>query len=305
MSSWEKEPALDVTIGEKSSPNIEECYARVDGGRMRYLRAGSGPTVVLLHGLLGYSFSWRFTLPFLAQHATVYAVDMLGAGFSDRVPNLDCRLPALADRLLRFLDVIGVPNFDLLASSHGGAVAIMLAATCAENSSQSRRLKRLVLAAPVNPWSRHGRLWAPFLASPFGSFLVLHGFARMPVVYDYALRRLYGDPLRISPGTLDGYSAPYKIPGSFEYVLRVSRCWTDGLRELESALPKIADYPTLLIWGSRDRAVDPRSAAPLKKVFKHCEVVTFDGAGHLPYEETPDQFNRAVLNFLQSTPHEL
>lgn len=272
---------------------------------MRYLRAGSGPTVILLHGLLGYSFSWRFTIPVLAKHATVYAVDMLGTGFSDRVPGIDCRLPSLADRLLRFLEVVGVTKFDLVATSHGGAVAILLAAACAEDSSQSSRLKRLILAAPVNPWSRHGRLWAPFLASPLGSFLMLHGFTRMPVLHDYALRRLYGDARRISPGTLEGYSAPYKISGTFEYGLSVTRCWTAGLHELESALPKIADYPTLLIWGSRDRAVDPSSAVPLKNVFKHCQLVVFDGVGHLPYEETPDEFNRVVLNFLQSTPYRL
>jgi pimeloyl-ACP methyl ester carboxylesterase len=271
---------------------------------MRYLRAGSGHAIVLLHGLLGYSFSWRFTIPFLAQHATVYAVDMLGAGFSDRVPGLDCRLPSLADRLLHFLDVIGVSHFDLVATSHGGAIAILVAAACADDSSSSRRLRRLILAAPVNPWSSHGRLWAPFLASPAGSFLVLHGVARMPVVYDYVLRRLYGDARRIAPGTLEGYSAPYKIPGSFEYSLSVTRCWIAGLQELESALPKVADYPTLLIWGSRDRAVDPRSAVPLRKMFKHCEVVIFAGVGHLPYEEVPEEFNRVVLKFLQSPAHE-
>jgi len=53
---------------------------------MRYLSAGSGPPLLLVHGLLGYSFSWRFTIPALAQHATVYAIDLLGTGFSDRPP---------------------------------------------------------------------------------------------------------------------------------------------------------------------------------------------------------------------------
>ena len=56
----------------------------MDGARMRYLRAGSGPALILLHGLLGYSFSWRYTMPALVPYAKVYAPDMLGAGFSDR-----------------------------------------------------------------------------------------------------------------------------------------------------------------------------------------------------------------------------
>jgi pimeloyl-ACP methyl ester carboxylesterase len=55
---------------------------------MRYLRAGSGPPLVLLHGLMGYSFSWRFAIPALAPLRTCYAPDLLGAGFSDR-PRID------------------------------------------------------------------------------------------------------------------------------------------------------------------------------------------------------------------------
>ena len=62
--------------------DLEERFVSVDGAQMRYLRAGVGPALVLLHGLMGYSFSWRFSIPALSRHATVYAVDMLGTGFS-------------------------------------------------------------------------------------------------------------------------------------------------------------------------------------------------------------------------------
>ena len=288
--------------GSSSSP-IQEHYAVVNGARMRYLRAGFGAPVVLLHGLLGYSFSWRFTIPFVAQHATVYAPDMLGAGFSDRVRGMDCRVTALADLIIEFLHAVGVPAFDFVATSHGGAIAMLVAAKCADAAS-SCRPKRLVLVAPVNPWSRHGRLWAPFLGSSIGSFLFLRGVAHRAWLPDLALRRLYADPAKIPPGTIEGYTKPYEIPGSFEYGISVARCWTAALRDLELALPKIANYPTLLIWGNRDRAVDPNSAAPLKKAFKQCELVMLDGIGHLPYEEAPEEFNRALLNFLKSPPRE-
>lgn len=272
---------------------------------MRYLYGGSGPAVLLVHGLLGYSFSWRFTLPFLARHATVYAVDMLGTGFSDRVPGLDCSLAAMAGRLLKFVDQIGLSRFDLVGASHGGAVAMMLAAACAERSVDlhQQRVRRLILAAPVNPWSPHGQFLALLLGNSIGSAFFKATAARMTVTYGYWLSRLYGDPGKIPPGTLEGYSAPFKIPGTFDYALGVMRYWNSGLHELESALPKIADYPTLLIWGNRDRAVDPGSATPLQKSFKHCELVMLEGVGHLPYEEAPNEFNRVVLKFLQSTPH--
>ncbi len=259
---------------------------------MRYLRAGSGPPLLLLHGLLGYSFSWRFALPALANNATVYAVDMAGVGFSDRPPNADGSLRAHAQRLLRFLDGMGVTSFDLLGTSHGGAVAMMAAALAPD------RVRRLILVAPVNPWSAHGKRLAPFLSSLPVSWLLLRGEPLLGIVHDRLLRRLYGDPRRIRPGTLAGYSAPFKIPGTLNYGLRVVSAWNRDLADLESLLPRIVNIPSLLLWGSRDTAVNPASADMLSRQFKHCRVEIFDGVGHLPYEEVPDSFNASVIEFL-------
>jgi len=61
----------------------EERFAPLDDGRVRFIQAGSGSPLVLLHGLLGYSFSWRLNLAALAQHRRVLALDQLGVGFSD------------------------------------------------------------------------------------------------------------------------------------------------------------------------------------------------------------------------------
>jgi len=277
----------------------EERFVTIDGARMRYLQAGSGPPLILLHGLMGYSFSWRFTIPALSQHATVYALDQLGTGFSDRPRNLDCRLCAMADRFLKFLDAVGVSSFDLLGTSHGGAVAMMAAAECQTRADLD--LRKLILVAPVNPWSPHGRRLAPFLGSPMGSTLFLRTVNHMRWTFPYWLARLYGDSKRIPPGTLEGYRAPVSIPGSFEYGVGIVRHWTNDLRELEIAIPKLADIPTLLVWGSADPAVHAHSAEQVRRHFKRCELVVYPGVGHLPYEEVPDEFNATLLEFLKRT----
>jgi pimeloyl-ACP methyl ester carboxylesterase len=279
-------------------PGVEERWFTLDGYRMRYLCSGAGPPLLLLHGLLGYSFSWRFALPALAEKATVYAVDMPGVGFSDRPPNSNGSFQAQAERLLRFLDGVGVESCDLLGTSHGGAIAMMAAALAPE------RVRSLILVAPVNPWSAHGRRFAPFLSSAPVSWLLLRFEPFMGVVHDVLLRRLFGDPRRIRPGTLAGYSAPFKIPGTLNYALGIVRPWKGDLADLESALPRIADIPTLLLWGSKDAAVSPDSAERLRQQFKHCRLEIFDGVGHLPYEEVPEAFNSAVIEFLSSNPAE-
>ncbi len=154
--------ALPVDIKARQKFVVEERWITLDGARMRYLYAGSGPALLLVHGLLGYSFSWRFSIPTLAQHATVYAVDLLGTGFSDRPPDLDCSFRASAQRLLRFMDTTGIANCDLLGTSHGGAVSMMLAALAPE------RIRRLILVDPVNPLVGPRKAFKPSSQQPSG-----------------------------------------------------------------------------------------------------------------------------------------
>ncbi len=160
------------------------------------------------------------------------------------------------------------------------------------------RIRRLILVDPVNPWSAHGKRLTAFLSSALVAPLFLNLAPRSRILDDFYLRRMFGDPRRIPPDSLEGYRKPMRIPGSYQYALAVAQSWNRDLKELESVLPRIAHLPTLLIWGSLDTAVDPASAAPLKQRFKDCRLVVFEGAGHLPYEEVPDEFNRAVAEFL-------
>ena len=277
----------------------EECWMDMDGARLRYLRAGSGPPVVLLHGLLGYSFSWRYTIPALAPYATVYAPDMLGSGFSDRPPGLDCSLRAVVHRLLGFVEKLGLSRFDLVGTSHGGAVAMMAAAQSLDSPAVAApKIGKLVLVAPVNPYSAHGRWLAPFLGGRVGSALFRFAAPRAAFLCGYALRRLYGDPNRIAPGTLAGYMAPLAIPGLFNYGFSVVRSWTQDMRELEAMLPQLANVPTLLIWGRDDAAVYASSGAALTRHFQNSQLKVLPGVGHLPYEECPAEFNRLLIEFL-------
>ena len=278
---------------------VDECWMDMDGARLRYLRAGSGPPVVLLHGLLGYSFSWRYTIPALAPHATVYAPDMLGAGFSDRPMELDCSLRAVAQRLVCFVEKLSLSRFDLVGTSHGGAVAMMAAARSLDSTAVGApKIGKLVLVAPVNPYSAHGRWLAPFLGGRVGSALFRFTAPRATFLYGYALGRLYGDPGRIPPGTLEGYMAPLAIPGLFNYGSSVVRSWTQDMRELEAVLPTLANVAVLLIWGSDDAAVYATSGAALARHFGNSQLKVLPGVGHLPYEECPGEFNRLLIEFL-------
>ncbi len=275
----------------------QECWMDFDGARMRYLRAGSGPPLILLHGLLAYSFSWRFTLQSLAPYATVYAPDLLGAGFSDRPRDIDHSMRATARRVLRFAENLGLSSFDLLGTSRGGAVAMAVAAECVSTGCKAR-LRRLVLVCPVNPYSSHGRWRASFFATRFGAWLFRSGIACMPFLFPYFHARLYAERNSIPPGSLEGYKAPMANAGFYEHALSIVRTWRGDLRELQALLPKLAPIPTLLMWGGKDPAVYVSSMDQLARHFVNVQTVVFPGVGHLPYEECPQEFNRELINFL-------
>jgi len=283
-------------ISGVSGAAIEERWLDLPDGHMRYLKAGSGPALILIHGLMGYSFSWRFTIPALASHATVYAIDNLGAGFSTSKAGMDCSVRATAERILQFADALSIKDFNLLGTSHGGGVAIMVAAVCSETNPA--RLQRLVLVAPVNPWAPRGKRLAPFLASPLGSMLFHYTIERWRSLDYLWLRRMFGDGSRIPPDSLEGYRIPVLKNHALRHAARILSNWKADLAKLETALPKIRDYPTLLIWGTKDRAVNVRSAQPLRQNFRDAHLLAFEGVGHLPYEEAPEDFNRALVDFL-------
>ncbi len=272
---------------------IEKRWVLVEGHQMHYLTAGEGPELILLHGLLGTASTWEPVTPRLAQESTVYAVDALGIGESERVPGIDARLEAQAARVVSFMDASGIRSADFLATSHGGAVALTIAAKYPD------RVERLVLHAPANPFSRITDPLINFYLSGLGTWFA-HRIADLPAsMQALALGRMYGDPTRLQNDSLGKYIGSLRVPGTIEYVLDMLRTWFDDMARLEESLAHVRQFPALLLWGDRDRAVAMKSAQDLQRCFDHAEFEVLPGTGHLPYEECPDTLTRIVNSFLR------
>jgi pimeloyl-ACP methyl ester carboxylesterase len=271
---------------------VTERFVEIEGMKVRFLHAGSGSPLVLLHGLLGYSFSWRLALPILAQQREVFAVDMPGSGFSDCPRNLDACLTTAADRLAKIIDGLGIDDCDLVGSSYGGATALKFA------ELYPSRVRSLILVSPANPWSRIGRKRLAMLGIPLVSRVFPTVSRRFRFLHPFFVRRMYGDPKRISAETLRGYSLPLFRDGVLEHAVKITRTWRADMRDLKEAMPEAAPIPVLVVWGSRDRLVDFSSAEKIAQNFKSARVAVIEGAGHLPYEEYPEQFCAPVLEFL-------
>jgi 4,5:9,10-diseco-3-hydroxy-5,9,17-trioxoandrosta-1(10),2-diene-4-oate hydrolase len=271
---------------------IEKHWVQVDGHRMHCLKAGLGPDLILLHGLLGTASAWDPAIPGLAEESTVYAVDALGIGESDRVSGMDATLEAQAGRLVVFMDQSGIRSADFLATSHGGAVALTLAAR------YPGRVKNLVLHAPANPYSQLGDPLINFYLSGLGIWFA-HRIAILPEpMQALALGRMYGDPHQLRDGSLGKYIGSLRVPGTVNYVLSILGTWFADMTKLKTDLEHVRQFPTLLLWGDRDRAVSIESGQELRRCFDRVEFQVLPGAGHLPYEECPETLSRFVNSFL-------
>jgi pimeloyl-ACP methyl ester carboxylesterase len=274
---------------------MEHDWVMPSGHRMHYRKVGSGPPLLLIHGLVAYSFSWRFNLPALAPHFTCYAVDLLGMGDSERPSGIDVSPRALAAGLVAFMREHASEPWNVLGTSHGGGVALWVARLAREAGIP---LGRLVLVAPINPWSSHGRRLAPFAAHPWTAAIVRASrFAYVPV-RRVTFARMYGDRSRVTEQALAGYARPLRVKGTVPHCLALLKDWNRNVDELEEVMRAI-DIPTLLVWGNKDRLVYLSSAERMVATIPDARLVTIEGTGHLPYEEKPERFNAAVLTFLR------
>lgn len=274
---------------------IQDHWAEIEGQKLHYLKSGAGPAILLVHGLLGGSFCWRFNMEALAERFTVYALDLPGLGLSPAPRTLNCGMQAQALRLLGFMEQMRLDRSDIVGSSWGGGVALLLAAL-------TPRVRSLALAAPVNPWSEWGRERVEFFSGRLGSLLVRYGLG-LPLARRYhrpSLEAMYGDPSRIAPGTLQGYVALGKTKNRGHNLVSILRSWRQDVQALNGAIARI-QAPVLLVGGTCDRAVDPRSMDSLESALPKCRRAVLPGVGHLPFEEVPEVFNRLVLDFLNGS----
>ena len=172
---------------------------------MYFEKQGSGPPVVLVHGLGAYSFSWRDTVAALKGSHTTYAVDLLGFGESAAPPGFPNTMVAQADAVSALIKAQGLVDPILIGHSMGGGVSLRVAEQA--GSSGQPTLKKLVLLAPVaySP-SR------PALGLDLGKLSKLldspdfdpSQFSRQLV--RQILDQAYANPSRITPPQIDGYA---------------------------------------------------------------------------------------------------
>lgn len=281
------------------APQFEEWQISLHGRRVIYRIAGSGPPVVLIHGMLNSSSHWQAVAQRLAADYTVVAPDLIGHGDS-AAPRGDYSLGAHAASIRDLLAAIGIERASIVGHSLGGGVAMQFF------YQFPQRVERLVLISSgglgreVSPLLRtaalpgmsallsltiHPRLLAALRGSGtglrergFGAGVYLQAIAR-------ALRPLESAGAR--EAFLHTLRAVIDIHGQ-----RVSA--TDRLTLLES-------IPTLIVWGERDRTIPIEHGRLAHEAIPHSTMKTIPRSAHFPHLEAPEELSRLLQEFLGAT----
>jgi pimeloyl-ACP methyl ester carboxylesterase len=270
-------------------PGVAEKVATVNGCRMRYLNAGSGPPLILIHGLMGFAYSWSENWAGLTSHFTVYAIDLINAGRSERCQQ-DGSLEAAARQIIGFMDAVGIPKAILAGSSHGGTLAMLAMALAPD------RVEQVIAISPATAASEQRRWQARFFSTWVGTIAGYCVPYLAPVVNGYFVSRMYARPERILAGTIESYNQPLKVSGTVPYLLNVMRSWYEEFGALKAKLQHLDQSRLAFLWGDRDLVVPIEFMHELRNYFPHARYVVLKDAGHLPYEEVPEDFNQALLS---------
>lgn len=261
-------------------------YADAAGWRVRYVRAGQGPPLVLLHGFASSMYTWSEVLPALAREHDVVALDFPGHGGSEVRPELS------ADDWVRvagaLADGLGLGRFDLVGHSLGGAVACV---TTAQRPAQVRRLA-LIDAAGFNlaPGER------PALLRVLGA-VPARVFEWLPLrrpAIRLGLRQVFHDDARLTPERVDEYVAPLIRPGASAAVRSLL-----GSRDRLGVPALVGEIraPTLVLWGRHDRWIDVSQADRFVSAIPGSRKVVLEDCGHMPQEERPARVAELLREF--------
>ena len=265
-------------------------FVEVLGRRVHLVDVGDGPPVLLLHGYLHSSSTWRHCLRALAGDVRLLAPDQLGTGASDRG-----QWDWSVDGLMRFtealLDVLGVEVLHgAVGNSFGAAIVARLALHAPE------RVRRLVLVDAVGG----GRHTLPLLALQGGHPLVeptVRWLASRRPVARVMLRRIAYAHIPVDDAVLEGFTRGFAVPGTFSAAAGMARALPASSEALWRRLHQLRQ-PTLVVWGDRDRLIPLRVGRKMASRIPRARLAVLPGCGHCPQEEDPEGLVGLLRGFL-------
>ena len=290
-------------MGTQGDLGMQAKFVDIGGIPTRYLRAGAGYPVLLLHGVGMAADSWIENITELASEFDVYAPDMLGCGFTPlygaggSVPTAAPQL-AMVDHLSAFIDHLELDKFAIVGSSLGGLIAAL------QYFAMPDRVDSITFAGSAAMYAADKAELKEIFAGSFKNGSMAYANISLDTLRQ-RLGNIVHDPSVIPDYVLHTQMTTYALPWSFAaYQYRMQGMLdaldADDAGWISHRLDEIA-VPALAIAGDED----PRTTAAWEEQavrgISDARRVEFSKCGHLPHLEYPGKFNRLITEFVSDS----
>src|SRR6201996_7038801 len=286
-------------VREVTTPTLE--FRTIHGYKRAFRIAGSGPAILLIHGIGDNSTTWNTVQAKLAQRFTVIAPDLLGHGKSDK-PRADYSVAAYANGMRDLLSVLDIERVTIIGHSLGGGVAMQFA------YQFPHLVERLILVS-AGGVTKDVNLILRMASLPMGSEAM--ALLRLPLVrpaFPVAGQLVgkavgtkgLGNDLSNVLRILDDLPEP-TASAAFSRTLRAVVDWRGQIVTMLDRCYLTKAIPVQIIWGTRDVVVPVSHAQMAHAAMPGSRLEIFEGSGHFPFHEDPARFIEVVQRFIDST----
>ena len=265
-----------------------------NGVRLHYLTAGSGAPVILLHGWPLSSRMWKRVIPALAETHTVIAPDLRGAGYSDK-PVAGYDKVTMAQDVHALAEALGLGKYAVVGYDIGGMVAYPLAA---HHRAEVEKLVIVDVPIPgIAPWDK--MLGAPalwhfsFHAQRDLAEALISGRERLYI--ESFIRSRAFNPAAIDDAEIAAYAEEMAAPGCLRGGLEYYRTFAADAEANKASAEEKLGIPVLGIGGDR---LGPVLQGIVSSMSDDARAVTVENCGHWVVAERPDEFLKALTDFL-------
>jgi pimeloyl-ACP methyl ester carboxylesterase len=280
-------------------PDHRVDYVMVHGHRRAYVKAGSGPALLLLHGLGCDHRTWLPVLDSLSRRYTVIAPDLLGHGSSDK-PRADYSVGGFANGMRDLLTVLGVDRVTVVGHSFGGGVAMQFAYQFPERTERLVLVGSGGLGPEVSPAIR--AITTTGFHQVMG-LLTMPGVRQVGVAGLRALSRTGLKEFRDFDEVAEIYES-FRDPAARAAIRHVVRAVVDWQGQIVTMADRayLTDaMPMCVIWGEEDRVIPVSHAARASEMAPKAHVEVIPNAGHFPHKDHPERFAKVLGDFVRTT----
>jgi|SRR5579884_389789 len=259
---------------------------------LHHIESGSGPPLLLIHGLFDLLETWERLIPLLSPHFKIDAIDLPGFGKSRLPEEWDESLSGMIEAVVGFLDAKGIATTSIVGSSMGGGIALGVA------GRHPDRVDRIVL---LNPYGFPSTPVAVEVARSRILGRLLPFLLRKPALKRCAesiFRRSLHDPALITDALIERVTAPFATLRQRRDLFRFLRgISAQEMREIDALLPQIRQ-PVLILWGENDRWLTIDHAHRLNQRLPNCRLIKIPHCSHLPQIDKPEETAEAISDFI-------